>query len=219
MKKLLILAALVTGVAAVPTGIQHASAGGAPASNFVCKDQNIPSGTYLNITVPAGYWCDIDGTGIVVQGSVQAASAIGLGIGGGTIIWGNVQVSKINGNDPYMSGTSNYICNSVIKGNVQIVNSTSNSNWNIGVNDPTLGPDSCTGGGSFVGRNFQFNNNQGTTNEISNNDVEGSAQCIGGTTPTGGPNGADGNINCSPVFASGDAGGEPQAANDGDGAD
>ena len=218
MKRILLLAALVSGVAAIPAGVTSAvTTSAASAQNYTCVNTNVPPGTWQNVIVPAGDWCNV--VAVHVLGSVQAVKSAGLGIGGGTEIDGNVQAVKTQAANDTFGTPYNVICNSIIKGNVQIVNSTANAPWNIGVNDPALLMNgSCDTVASWIGGNIQFNGNQAQS-YIGLNDVEGNAQCVSNAfapSDDGEMNGADGPVQgqCAPIFGPGDAGGEPQSDSD-----
>ncbi len=75
---------------------------------------------------------------------------------------GNLQANNVSGSGDPMSSGANVICNTTVKGNLQVHGSDSDSPWHIGA----CGPDS-------VGGNLQFQQNGGTGNTIYGDDRGG----------------------------------------------
>lgn len=150
-----------------------AGAAAAPA-NLTCNGDF--SGTYQNVTVPAGADCEL--AGATVMGNVQAHGAKSLEVEDSRVR-GNVQVANLTGNppgeynDPFdPSVSANQICDSNIGGDLQITNSGPGANWFVNYYpDPgTPGETGCQGMANQIGGNLQFMNNAGS-NDVSFNTV------------------------------------------------
>lgn len=211
--------ALIAG--AVLVIAQAVSAAGPP--DALCKNATLPAGVYHNVTVAQGSWCQLSG-GETVTGNFQASQATAIGIFGGVTIDGDLQASNTTSHPSTTGmlggGSHNYICNTNVLGNLQIVTSGSSAPWNIGGTTFPPPPDfSHCGVQSAVGGDLQFMNNVGTGgNDISGNDVEGNLQCQN-NAPFVVPdtvNGVDGSSQgqcAGAAFAvKGDSGHEPQPA-------
>ena len=165
---------------------------GANGADVNCQNQQL-TGTYHNVTVANGNWCDL--AGATVTGDVHAGNATGLGITDSIVI-GNVDVGNTVGALDASHVGQNVICNSLVWGDVHIQNSSSSAPWSVGGTAACAGVAGVTGGtGSVVGGDFHFDNNAASTNDVSGNSVIGNLGCNhdGGVTASGGPNLVGGN--------------------------
>ncbi len=132
--------------------------------NITCSDQQFNATTINgNLSVNKGDWCDL--VDVTVNGNLQLNQTSGVRIVGGTVT-GNLQANNTSGSGDPLSSGADVICNTTVKGNLQIHGSSSSSPWHIG---------SC--GPASVGGNLQFQQNGGTGNSISNTTVAGNLQC------------------------------------------
>src|SRR5262249_51549418 len=119
--------------------------------NVTCSDQQFNATTINgNLSVGKGDWCDL--VDVTVNGNVQLNQTGGVRIAGGTIN-GNLQANNTSGSGDPMSSGANVICNTTVKGNVQIHGSGVASPWRVGSCGPTS-----------VGGNMQFQQNGATGN-------------------------------------------------------
>lgn len=166
-----------------------------------------PSGKAIkgNVEIPAGLDCVISGgsingnvsvkgglvlTRMSVNGNVMADHADYLGIGGdakgGSTVTGNVHADHLTGAVPKTNSTfgENYLCNTVIGGNVEIHESSANSPWRIGQ------PDECVKGALHVAGNLQFDEND-AEGLISKNHIGGNLECEDNSPPPSGTPGSN----------------------------
>lgn len=144
-----------------------------------------------NLKIPAGGRCALNGTtvngnltvdgalvasGATIRGNVQAQDAEFVALNR-TIVDGNLQVARLQGNPP--ASGENFICDSLIGGNLQIQQSSSDSPWDIGQAPPAF----CLG--NTIKGNLQFQNND-AQGLISNNSINGNLQCQNDTPPVTG---------------------------------
>src|SRR5579862_2745361 len=173
-------------------GTQVSQHGGVGGADVTCQNQQL-TGTYHNVQVGNGAWCDL--AGATVTGDVHANHATGLGITGSVVI-GNVDVGQTVGAlDPSHFGT-NVVCNSVVWGSVQIRSSSSSAPWNVGGTGACASVAGVTGGtGSAIGNDLHFDNNAAPANDVSGNTVIGNLECSndGAVATSGGPNLVGGN--------------------------
>jgi beta-glucosidase len=152
--------------------------------NVTCSDQQFNATTIDgNLSVNKGDWCDL--VDVTVNGNVQLNQTGGVRIAGGTLN-GNLQANNTSGSGDPMSSGANVICNTTVKGNVQIHGSDGGSPWHIGSCGPTS-----------VGGNMQFQQNGGTGNTISNTTVGGNLQCDHNAALSGSGNTIHGNKQCA----------------------
>src|SRR5581483_12430483 len=106
-------------------GTQVSPGGGVSGADVRCRNQQL-TGTYHDVKVERGAWCDL--AGATVTGDVHANGATGLGLTG-SVVNGNVDVDDtVAALDPGHLGT-NVLCNSVVWGNVKITDSSSSAPW------------------------------------------------------------------------------------------
>ena len=195
-------------------GRVNLSHGPAPTN---CADQ-VLTGSYTDITVSPGHWCDLEEAR--VNGTLSAKGASGLGIGEGTFIQGDVLANNVT-SVPAESGANkssvNFICNATIGGKLEIDGSTASAPWNVGGSEGKYGFGACTNSGIYVGHGSDLSNNAAAIN-IENNDFETYLSCLHDSAITGGMNGVDGPIQGECILHAypGDVV-EPQQSNDGDG--
>lgn len=105
---------LVIGTTIALTAVMNAPAAAA-ANDLVCTGA-VSSGTYGDVTVPAGNSCQL-GEGVVVQGNFVATGAVDVVVSGVTIE-GNVRIEQSTGSDVILnSGTT-------VGGNVEVADNT-----------------------------------------------------------------------------------------------
>jgi subtilase family serine protease len=173
------VAGLLGDLAAAP-GSEIALSRNDRSPDVSCQNQQL-TGTYRNVRVQRGSWCDL--AGATVFGDVRADGASGLGITSSEIV-GDVQASSVSGAADSSHSGVNVICNSVVWGKVQIRQSSKSAPWNIGGSACANAPDVTGGTGSVVGKDLQFDRNAATNNEISGNTVVKDVECSrnGGVT-------------------------------------
>jgi subtilase family serine protease len=127
-----------------------------PPQNVTCSNQQL-TGTYHDVNVPKGAWCDLSGA--TVQGNFHADQTSGVGISGSTIN-GDVQINHATGaTDPSHPG-ANVICGSTLGHDLQVQNSNPGVAWSIG----------GQGCGNTIAHDAQVQNNAGPLT-FSNNNV------------------------------------------------
>jgi hypothetical protein len=206
----------------------------ASASNNVNCSGTQSTNVSGNLTVPSNKTCIINpgvtirgnvyvdsgatlkDNGAIISGGVQATSPKGIGLGGSSTAPGtisaNVVISGLTGTGPgTVTPGSNYICNSVIRGNVTVQNSGSNAGpWIIGDID-----EECTGGGNQMGSaNVTVQGNANRV-DISDNEKGNPPYSVGisGNLTVQDPHADVVESN----FVSGNAKCQPSATKDGDG--
>jgi hypothetical protein len=162
------------------------AAPGAPGAgklpDTTCQNQQL-SGAYHDVEVRAGSWCDL--ANATVTGSVEADKASGLGITGSTIV-GGIEAQRTSAAlDPSHSGL-NVVCNSVVFGNAEIVNSSPSSPWSVG--GAGCVADVTGSVGNVVGNDLRFNRNAAPGNDVSNNTVDRNLECQRNAGLAGGAN-------------------------------
>jgi hypothetical protein len=103
--------------------------------------------------------------GSTIVGNLQADGALFFEIGGAGQIGGNVQVTGVTSYPTSGSqiSPSNFLCNSVVDGNVQVLNNSADSPFVIGGPDTETGagtPLPCTDGPLVIGGNLQVQFNK-----------------------------------------------------------
>lgn len=109
MRKLLVLGTTIALLA-----ITNAPAAAA-ANDLVCTGA-VSSGTYGNVTVPAGNSCQLGGS-VVVQGDFAATGAVDIVVSGATIE-GNVRIEQSMGSVVILNGDT------TVRGNVEVADNT-----------------------------------------------------------------------------------------------
>ncbi len=168
-------------------GTQVSSDGGVSGADVRCQNQQL-TGTYHNVKVVRGAWCDL--AGATVTGDVRAHFATGLAITGSIVI-GKVDVDDtVAALDPSHLG-QNVVCNSLVWGDVNITDSSGSAPWSIGGTTGCANVASVTGGtGSAIGSELRFDRNAASTNDVSGNTIIDDLECNGngGVAASGGPN-------------------------------
>lgn len=109
MRKLLVLGTTIALLA-----ITNAPAAAA-ANDLVCTGA-VSSGTYGNVTVPAGNSCQLGGS-VVVQGDFAATGAVDIVVSGATIE-GNVRIEQSSGSVVVLNSDT------TVRGNVEVADNT-----------------------------------------------------------------------------------------------
>ena len=116
-----------------------------------------------DLTVPKGAWCDL--VDVTVKGDLKLDHTAGARILGVTV-YGDLKAKNATGTADPLSSGSNVICNTTVRGNLEVQNSHGGAGWNIG---------GC--GANTVDGNFGFHANHGHGNIVSNNRVKGDLSC------------------------------------------
>ena len=155
------------------------------APNVNCQNQQL-SGTYHDVNVKKGAWCDL--ANAMVFGDVQADRATGLGIIGTTVL-GDLHADRTTGALDPSFARMNALCNSVVFGNVEIEDSAPSAPWTVGGTACTPAGDVTGNLGSVFGNDFHFNGNQAAS-DVTNNTVVNNIECNhdAPVSASGGPN-------------------------------
>jgi hypothetical protein len=148
-------------------------------SDMTCSNQQL-TGTYHDVSVASGAWCDL--AGATVLGDVHASYASGLGITGSSIA-GDVDADHVGGAaDPFHAG-ANVVCNSTIAHDLSVHDSAAGTSWAIG----------GAGCANVVGHDLRFVNNI-AGGDLSANAIRHDLDCHddGPVTDTGGANSVGG---------------------------
>jgi subtilase family serine protease len=143
--------------------------------NVTCANQQL-TGTYKDVTVSKGAWCDL--AGATVLHDLHASQASGLGITNSSIAH-DVEADHLTGTgDPSHPGT-NVICGSTIAHDLNVHDSGAATPW-------AIGGSSCA---NVIGHDLHFTNNP-TGGDISSNTIQHDLDCHddGPLTDTGGAN-------------------------------
>jgi hypothetical protein len=194
--------AVVAVSGALTTGATSAFA----ASGYQCRDQALgPITIDANVTVPAGAFCDLNGThvtgNVTVERTTDPNNPAGLAMDVGARVDGNVHV-ELNGQFAAFGASivgGNVQCDtcqvadlhdSTVQGNLHdnaLSQGTRIRNSHIGGNLLVLNSvDTVAFGyqfsGSSIGGNFEFSHNTGASN-ISGNAIGQNLNCEGNTPP------------------------------------
>lgn len=139
-----------------------------PSANVSCQDEQLSAVMVQgNVTVPPGDWCDLIDTS--VAGSLQV-NGTGIRVAGSTIN-GNLDIGNVrDAADPLSSG-SNVVCNTTVRGNVVLQNSSRSAPWNLGL---------C--GGNTIQGNVTFTGNAASGNSLTGNNIAGNLVCLANGT-------------------------------------
>ena len=154
--------------------------------NITCSNGQLNATTVTgNLTVASGSWCDL--VDVTVNGNLTMQNGSGIRVESSTIT-GNLQLQNTTGASDALSAGANVVCNTKVRGNVQIQNSAAGSPWHLG----DCGPNQ-------FGSNLQFQSNAGTGNSISHTAVQGNLQCQSNHDVSGTGNTVTGNRQCTGV--------------------
>jgi beta-glucosidase len=147
-------------------------------ANVTCDDQQLSAAVVSgNVTIPSGDWCDMVSDS--VAGNVTFTGD-GLRMTE-TTVDGNLTANHASADDDPLSSGTNVVCDSTIKGNLAIRNSSSSAPWSIGL----CGPDT-------IGGNLVFSANTARINLLHRNRIKHDLVCSGAQQLTGSAEGLKG---------------------------